>query len=427
MRKNFTTLLFSFITCFSFSQQASNRIFLVSSNQLSPVSYNRITAIDINAGKQLAELYNPQMKYAVRTNGFRSYLATQQNAFINDPNGNIDTLKSPMGGAVACMAYDYRSNRLFYIPQQLSELRYMDLNQTDPSFTYLDNQSLNLLHSNVDVANQVSRMTIAADGTGYALTNDGEHLIKFTTQGSPVIQDLGVLVDKPGNSIFVRSSCTSWGGDMVADASGNLYLVTQFNYLFKITLPGKTAEYLGQISGLPAGFAAIGAAVDENGELILSCGSSLGKGFPANIYKITDWSKLLASPVEDKIPGIGNISDMASSNLLFQKNTTNAIATTTVKIAESTKDALPTYTIFPNPVSNGKFKIKSDNITDKGEYKMVVLDQTGRGIMEGKMNLSAKSNTHNFTFPSQEAKGLYTVLIVDIFNRVVFSQQLIVE
>ena len=58
---------------------------------------------------------------------------------------------------------------------------------------------------------------------------------------------------------------------------------------------------------------------------------------------------------------------------------------------------------------------------------MVVLDQTGRGIMEGKMNLSAKSNTHNFTFPSQEAKGLYTVLIVDIFNRVVFSQQLIVE
>jgi hypothetical protein len=426
MRK-IATLLFSCTFYFSFAQQVSNKIFLISSSP-STVSYTHITSIDVNAGKQLQDLYDPQKKYAVRTNGFRSYLAMQQNAFINDQYGNIDTLKSPMGGAVACMAYDYRTNRLFYVPQQLSELRYMDLNLPDPSFTYLDNQSLNLMHSNVDVANQISRMTIAADGNGYALTNDGEHLIKFSTQGAPVIQDLGVLADKPGNGVFVRSSCTSWGGDMVADASGNLFLVTQSNYVFKIALPGKIAEYIGQISGLPAGFAANGAAVDENGDMIVSCGSSLGKNFPANLYKITNWSTLTASPIPDKIPGIGNISDMASSNLLFQKNTvTTPAATTTSATSTAESKPLPIYTIFPNPVSNGKFKIKSDNITDKGEYKMAILDQTGRGVMEGKMNLSSKTNTNSFTFPSQEAKGIYMLLIVDIFNRVVYSQQLIVE
>jgi len=83
-----------------------------------------------------------------------------------------------------------------------------------------------LMHHKDDVANQITRMTIGKDGFGYALSNDGEHLIKFTTQGTPVIQDLGVLIDNPSNQVLVRSSCTSWGGDIVAAADGSLYLVT---------------------------------------------------------------------------------------------------------------------------------------------------------------------------------------------------------
>ncbi len=428
MLKNFTTLLFCCIGYLSFSQQASSsKIFLISSNSAFPISYNQISAIDLHAGKAADNIYDPKKRYSFRTNGFRSYYAMQKNVFTDViPSATAeDTLRTPMGGAVASMAFDAKNNRLYYVPQYLSELRYMDLNQAEPSFTYLESQSLNLLHNPYDVANQISRMTIGADGFGYAITNDGEHLIKFSTDATPIIQDLGVLVDKPTNSVFIRSSCTSWGGDIVADANNNLYLITQFNHVFKISLPSKVSEYVGAISGLPGNFNTNGAAVDENGDLILSCGSSLDKGLPA-FYKITNWTSLQATAIPgDNAKGLGNISDMASSNLLFQKAAVPAPIVT--KTEEAAKKQLPVFTIYPNPVSHGKFTIKTTNIIDKGEYTMVLVDQTGRGVMQAKMQLGLKSNTNSFTFPSQEAKGVYMVLIMDVFNRTIYSQQLIVE
>ncbi len=428
MLKNFTTLIFCCIGYLSFSQQASSsKMFLISSNSAFPISYNQISTIDLHAGKPADNIYDPKKRYSFRTNGFRSYYAMQKNVFtdvIPSPTAE-DTLRTPMGGAVASMAFDAKNNRLYYVPQYLSELRYMDLNQAEPSFTYLESQSLNLLHNPYDVANQISRMTIGADGFGYAITNDGEHLIKFSTDSTPIIQDLGVLVDKPTNSVFIRSSCTSWGGDIVSDANNNLFLVTQFNHVFKISLPSKVSEYVGAISGLPGNFNTNGAAVDENGDLILSCGSSLDKGLPA-FYKITNWTGLQATAIPgDNAKGLGNISDMASSNLLFQKAAVPAPIVT--KADDAAKKQLPVFTIYPNPVSHGKFTIKTTNITDKGDYTMVLVDQTGRGVMQAKMQLGLKSNTNSFTFPSQEAKGVYMVLIMDIFNRTIYSQQLIVE
>ncbi len=427
MMKNFTTLLLSCLTLTCFAQ-GGKQTFLVSSDTTSPISYTRITAIDLHGGTKVIDIYDPQQKYAVRTNGLRNYLPLQQNAFINSKTGGLDTLRSPTGGAIACMAFDAKTNRLFYIPQYLSELRYMDLNQKDPSFTYLDNQSLNLLHAPNDVANQVTRMTIGADGFGYALTNDGEHLIKFTTDGTPVIQDLGVLVDKPSNKVFVRSSCSSWGGDMVSDANNNLYLVSQFNHMFKISLPSKEVEYMGYISNLPPAFTTNGVSVDENGDMILSCGSSLSRGIPP-FYKISNWDYLQGVPLEEKVKGLGNISDMASSNLLFQKTVaaTPAATNSVLLKTQEPQKLLPVYTVFPNPVSRGKFTIRTQNITDKGEYKMVIIDVTGRVVMEARMNLGTGSNTNTFTFPSQEAKGIYSLLVVDYFGRTVYSQQLIVE
>ena len=119
---------------------------------------------------------------------------------------------------------------------------------------------------------------------------------------------------------------------------------------------------------------------------------------------------------------------MASSNLLFQKPA--AVAPTATTVAAPTEEAarlVPTYTIYPNPVSRGKFTIRTNNISEKGEYKMVLIDVTGRAVMEAKMTLSSKSNTNTFNFPSSEAKGVYSVLVVDYFGRTVYSQQLIVE
>lgn len=420
--KVFTTAALCFAACAAFAQPVSKKTFIITANTAAPLMYNRVTSVDLGTGKTIDDLFDAASpkKYSIRNNGFKSYDKSE----LKDGDNQS---QSPLGGSVAAAAYDAGSNRLFYIPLQQSELRYMDLNEQGPSFTCLQNQSINLLHGKDDVANQVTRMAIGADGFGYALTNDGEHLIKFTTQGTPVIQDLGVLVDNPKNQVLVRSSCTSWGGDMVAAADGSLYLIALHNHVFRISLPSKKVDYIGAIKNLPEEFTSNGASVDENGDLLVSCGQSYGKKF-SPIYKVK-MATLEAVPVNFNIQNLGNVSDMASSNLLFQKTPTvtkNQVAFTQTVEAEGNN--VPEISIFPNPIDRrGRFQVKTTNMKEKGEYKMLLLDANGKTILEGKLSVGLKTNTTSFTFPAQHAKGVYFVQVADVFNRTVYSQQLIVE
>jgi hypothetical protein len=417
--KSFTTLVLCCTSLFSFSQQGSKKTFIITANSSAPLVYNHFTSIDVNGGQLLGDLYDVSGKYAIRNNSYSSYLP-------GAPKDAAD-VTSPLGGSVACLAFDASSNRLFYVPMQASELRYMDLNERSPSFTCLSNQSFNLLHSKDDVANQITRMAIGANGIGYALSNDGEHLIKFTTTGTPVIQDLGVLIDNPKNTVMVRSSCTSWGGDMVCGADGNLYLVALHNHIFKISLPSKQCDYVGTIKNLPEEFTSNGASADENGDLIVSCGNTYGKKF-SPFYKV-NWSTLEATSMNVNTNGLGNVSDMASSNLLFQKPGKTVVTgeVSFTQTAETDDNNLPGISIFPNPVNHGKFQVRTTNMKEKGDYKMIILDAAGKAIMEGKMNLGIKTNTNSFSFPAHQAKGVYFIQIADTFNRTIFSQQLIVE
>lgn len=423
--KILSTVLFCSLSCLSFSQQAGNKTFLITAKPGTPFVYDRFSTLEPGSGKAPEALFEPGQKYTVRNNGYSSYQLNNR----KDEKGT----QSPLGGSVASLAYDAKTNRLFYIPLQLSELRYLDLKESDAAFTCLENQSINLLHNKEDVANQVTRMAMGADGSGYALSNDGEHLIKFSTQGTPVIQDLGVLVDNPLNTVLVRSSCTSWGGDMVGAADGSLYLITLYNHVFRISLPSKKTDYIGQIKNLPAEFTSNGASADAEGNLLVSCGTSFGKNF-SPVQKVK-WPSLEATPIDIKGNSLGNIADMASSNLLFQTpasqqekekakpNTVNFLQT-----VEADENNLPLISLFPNPVTNrGRFQIKVSNLKEKGEYKMILLDVTGKPILEGRMNVGTKTSTHSFTLPAQHAKGVYFVQIADVFNRTMYSQQLIVE
>lgn len=425
--KSLLTISFCLTGFVLFAQPAAKKTFIITSSANAPLLYDHVSSIDINSNKSLNDIFDITKNYSLRNSSYRSYTPVDKKNDRETEKNKIGGAHGPMGGSVACMAYDQKNERLYYVPQQLSELRYIDLKQKDPSFTCLENQSLNLLHNKEDVANQITRMTIGSDGFGYALTNDGEHLIKFSTQETPTIQDLGVLIDNPANSILVRSSCTSWGGDIVADASGNLYLITIRNHVFKISLPSKQADFIGTIKNLPQEFTVNGASVDENGDLVVSCGTSIGKNF-SPLYKVK-WPSLEAVAVGGNMSGVGNISDMASSNLLFQKDSKQEVKIVGFSqlTVETPENNLPVINIFPNPISNGRFQVRTSNMKAKGEYKLLLLDATGKSIMEGKMNLGLKSNTNSFSFPAQRAKGVYFIQIADVFNRTIYSQQLILE
>jgi hypothetical protein len=79
------------------------------------------------------------------------------------------------------MAYDKKHERLYYTPMGINQLRYIDLKAKTPTVYYFEDEAFGTVSSFGDAPNQITRMVIASDGNGYALTNDANHLIKFTT------------------------------------------------------------------------------------------------------------------------------------------------------------------------------------------------------------------------------------------------------
>ena len=120
-------------------------------------------------------------------------------------------------------------------------------------------------------AGPISRMVIAPDDFGYTITNDGTHLFRFSTNGAPVLQDLGDLVDDPLNKeMTIHSPCTNSGGDVIADDAGNLFLITGSNKVYKVEIATRLTTYLATLSGLPAKFTTSGVAVSDEGKLLIS-------------------------------------------------------------------------------------------------------------------------------------------------------------
>src|SRR6185503_11770597 len=113
-------------------------------------------------------------------------------------NNNSNQYDKPFATNSAAMAYDKKHERLYYTPMGINQLRYIDLKSN--KIYYFENEPFGTVTHVGDGANQICRMVIASDGNGYALTNDGNHLIRFTTDKNPVITDLGALTDDAANA-----------------------------------------------------------------------------------------------------------------------------------------------------------------------------------------------------------------------------------
>ncbi|HVZ26703.1 MAG TPA: T9SS type A sorting domain-containing protein [Sediminibacterium sp.] len=403
------------------AQSFEHSYFLVAADAQTPLQYDRFSRLELGSRAQYQEMYRAGSDCRSRNNTFVSY---QRGANLSQFSKN-----DPLNGSVACLAFDARHKRLFYVPLKSSELCFMDLQETAPSFTCLKQQSLNLLHAPDDVANQVSRMTIGADGFGYALSNDAEHLIRFSTDGNPEIRDLGVLVDDPKNPVLVRSSCTSWGGDMVGAADGSLYLITQQNHVFHITLPGKLCSYVGTIQGLPPAYTSNGAMADEDGNLVVSCGTGYGKNYSA--FYTVGFPDLRAHALSAGVPIPANIADLASGFLLFQNRYqrdafTNGIASNTAEVLSET-DNTGTVRLFPNPVTQGRFQLQISKLAASGNYTLQIIDAAGKTLQSQKVAIGAKTATVQVKLAQHTARGVYVAQLLDEFNRSVYSRQFIVE
>ena len=319
---------------------------------------------------------------------------------------------------VAAIAFDSKHNRIYYTPMFIDQLRYYDLKSQQVYYVTLPFS--NKPNKSADQGNIITRMVIAEDGNGYALTNDGTQLLRFSTGKKTQIVDLGALVDDPANKgISIHNSCTSFGGDMIADDNGNLYVFSARNNVFKVNIESKVATYLGAISGLPNGFTVNGAAVNENNQVMV------GSAMEATSLFIVDTKTWAASPL--KMNGtIFHTSDLANGNLLVSGNKPKATNMDLISRNSPVENGVNKISIYPNPVTNSQFTVQFNDFA-AGAYTIRVTDVTGRQISQQVVNIGGDNQTQVIKLPASSAAGVYLVKVSDPNSKSVFSSKIVVQ
>jgi len=342
----------------------------------------------------------------------------------------IQTDKPFATNSAAC-AYDKKHERLYYTPMGINQLRYIDLKSKTSKIYYFEDEPFGVVTGLGDAANQIPRMVMASDGNGYALTNNANHLIRFTTDKNPVITDLGAVTDDDANKNFSVHNQSGYGGDMIADASGNLYLITGNRNVFKFSIDSRVATYLGTIKGLPQGFTTNGAMVEEGSKVIV-CSSQSTVG-----YFRFDLLTMQAEKISSR-ETVFNASDLANGNLAFQKKKKEKKQpqileqiqeTETVAQKQGLQDEVlqkNNISVYPNPVSNGVFKL---SFTDQpaGKYQVQFMDISGKMLSTKDVTINNKMQIEEFRLPEFVTKGNYLVKIISETNKISVVNKLTVE
>jgi hypothetical protein len=407
------------ITAFAATAQQSNKAWAITGDGNKDFMWMNVRQINLSTGKVEKTLFQRSKTNFTLTDAV-SKKTIDQTAFADKNIYNASAY--PTATMVAGAAYDKRSNRLYFIPMRMGELRWIDLDNKSEAvkFYSMSSPELKVSPTTVDEANNITRMVIAADGNGYAITNDGNSLVKFTTGRKPVISNLGNLIDDEKNSgLSIHNKCSSWGGDMVADAFGKLYVISATHNVFEVDIKSRIATFRGTISGLPANYTTNGAAVDAEGNIVVSSANAF-EGY----YRLK-----LADLAATRIEGsdvVYNASDLANGNLLLQKEADEAS-----KFASQTKmpvmaDISADSKIYPNPVTTSSFKVLFDGKTE-GTHTIIVTDIAGRGILSKKTNLVKGQQTETVNLNNKPTKGTYMVKVLNDKQQVIMTEKMIIQ
>lgn len=325
-----------------------------------------------------------------------------------------------MGYGVAAAAYDKMHNRLYFTQMHYGVLSYVDLNKKEPVFNFAGALVQRNDGTFLQEESHITRMVIGADGNGYGITNDGDHLIRFTTGKKAVITDLGNLIDAESNKgISVHNKCSGWGGDMIADAYNKLYIISANHNIFTVDVDTRVATHIGTITGLPANFSTNGAAVDADGAIVVSSANTF-EGYYK--FKINDFAAV-------KIEGSDktyNASDLANGNLLLQKE---ADAAKNFGAADF-RPVIPVINadahIYPNPVTSNEFKVSFEG-QQSGKYNVTITDLSGKPVMTRVVNITAKTQVETIPLNRSFAKGMYMVKVTDANNKFIFTERIVIQ
>jgi hypothetical protein len=395
---------------FVISTQAQDRFtYAVTDLQQSGTGWTALRKLNLQTG-----VYSDVLLNGIDLNTV-AFDATTKKQISFTPDARYgDALQSAFSTGVAAIAYDKKNNRIWFTPMFIDQLRYIDLKTmklyyvTDQPFT-----GMGTMHN--DEAKVVTRMVIAPDGYGYAITNDANNIIRFSLGKKLKIDQLGSLVDDPANTgISIHNRCSSFGGDMVADDEGNLFVFSAHNNVFKINIETKVATWLGPVKNLPGGFTINGAVVDDQGRLLVSSAVYAQSWFTVDPKT---WS---ASEYKTQA-GVYLSSDLANSNVW---NTRKTVATEMTLIASKQTIPVTQIQLYPNPVNNNQFNIQFANA---GDYTLTLSDVNGKEVFQQKLSIGSANQVQQINVNKNIAQGIYLVKVADISNRSVFVQKLVVQ
>jgi hypothetical protein len=376
--------------------------------------WNALRKIDLQTGKYSDILLNGTDEKTVIFN------AATKKQLIQAADARFGTmLQSPFATGVAAAAYDKKHNRLYFTPMFVDQLRYIDLKTM--KVYYISDQAFTKAGSmHNDEGKIITRMAIAPDGYGYAISNDGNTFIRFSTGKKTSIEQLGTLVDDASNSgVSIHNRCSSFGGDMISDDKGNLVILTARNNVFTVNTESKVARFLGNIKGLEPNFTVNGAVVDGDGNLLVS---SAVDGKTYYVVNPADWS---ATPYK-AVDGIYRSSDLANSNYLSTRAAKNPNGSEIQRLIRPEEKYANEIAVYPNPVTASVIKLQFSKVP-VGNYTIELRDVLGRTVTQKKISIEAENQTQELKLDRRNANGIYMVKVFDGTNHSVFTQKLVVQ
>ncbi len=325
------------------------------------------------------------------------------------------SLQAPLGQmGIAALAYDGVHNRLYFSPLfKEGNIVYVDLDAKDGGKNTMVEISaaLKIIDRQKDGEGaNITRMTIGPDKYGYALSNDGKAFYRFDTKTNKV-ESLGTLLNNPKNTVSVHEACSCWGGDLVADDQGQLYLFSMYQQVFKIDPASKEATYLGRLSGLPNEFRVNGAAVCEDNSILLSHATATGVA-----ARITNLSDLTANvePTETML----HASDLASRFVI--RTTSTSIG----KMPEirTNPDMIGAY---PNPVTANRLMLTFNKVAH-GRYTIDMVDGGGATALRNNVQVLADGQVVTLN-TARLAKGWYVVRVIDAETHEVWNKKVVLQ
>lgn len=412
-------LLFSALIFSSFAGVAQqSRTFAITGDGNNDFLWMNIREVNLETGAITKTIFQrSQTNYSLTPVNGKKITGAEKNPSTNifiDPTFPTSTF-------VAAAALDKKNNRLFFMPMRLSELRWIDLNEKSDvlNFHSIENPAHIVSANPQEEEKHLTRMVIAADGKGYALSNDGQQLLQFTTGKKPVIKDLGALVDAESNKdISVKTKCTSWGGDMVADAFGKLYIISAAKHVFEVDVNTKIATHKGMITGLPDNYTSNAAAVDNEGNLVISSANVLAGYYRVNMK---DLSATSIAGSDTKY----SVADLANGNLLFEKEAA-AARNTGVAVLPALALDVPNANVFPNPVTGNNFTVNFDKYK-AGKYMVILTDLSGKSIQSTTITINKGLQNKTIQLNKKPANGLYMIKVISADNKVMFTEKLVID